>query len=149
MDAAILKNKSPEQLRLATSVFFFISGFGYSTWASRIPSIQQHLHLNEAQLGDQVAVRQDGLRGGHRQAHRQDVDDGGRTRSLRWPARIIRELSTFLLRAALMFSCVSMIAPNHRCRKTSEATSKPLRCVIDTRRDSGSGRPESAFLREN
>lgn len=51
MDAAILRNKSPEQLRLATSVFFFISGFGYATWASRIPSIQQHLHLNEAQLG--------------------------------------------------------------------------------------------------
>ena len=51
MDAAILKNKSPEQVRLATSIFFFISGFGYSTWASRIPSVQQHLHLNEAQLG--------------------------------------------------------------------------------------------------
>jgi MFS family permease len=51
MNAITLKNKSPEQLRLATSVFFFISGFGYSTWASRIPSIQQHLHLNEAQLG--------------------------------------------------------------------------------------------------
>ena len=51
MDAAVLKHKSPEQLRVATSVFFFISGFGYSTWASRIPSVQQHLHLNEAQLG--------------------------------------------------------------------------------------------------
>ena len=51
MDAAVLKHKSPEQLRLATSVFFFISGFGYSTWASRIPSVQQHLQLNEAQLG--------------------------------------------------------------------------------------------------
>jgi MFS family permease len=51
MDAAILKHKSPEQLRLAVSVFFFISGFGYATWASRIPSVQQHLHLNEAQLG--------------------------------------------------------------------------------------------------
>ena len=51
MDAAILKNKSPQQLRLVTSVYFFISGFGYSTWASRIPSVQQHLHLNEAQLG--------------------------------------------------------------------------------------------------
>lgn len=48
---AALKTKSPEQLRVATSVFFFISGFGYSTWASRIPSVQQHLHLNEAQLG--------------------------------------------------------------------------------------------------
>ena len=51
MNAATLKNKSPEKLRLVTSVYFFISGFGYSTWASRIPSVQQHLHLNEAQLG--------------------------------------------------------------------------------------------------
>lgn len=39
------------QYRTAVSVFFFISGLGYSTWASRIPSIQQQLHLNEAQLG--------------------------------------------------------------------------------------------------
>src|SRR3954471_17787658 len=45
------KHRSPEQLRLVTSIYFFISGFGYSTWASRIPSIQQHLHLNEAELG--------------------------------------------------------------------------------------------------
>src|SRR3954470_21538453 len=51
MDVAALKQRSPEQLRLVTSIFFFISGFGYSTWASRIPSIQQHLHLNEAELG--------------------------------------------------------------------------------------------------
>ena len=51
MDAAVQHTRTPEQLRLATSVFFFISGFGYSTWASRIPSVQQHLHLNEAQLG--------------------------------------------------------------------------------------------------
>ncbi|MCS3733899.1 MFS transporter [Mucilaginibacter dorajii] len=42
---------SPSRLRFACGVFFFISGFGYSSWASRIPSIQQHLHLNEAQLG--------------------------------------------------------------------------------------------------
>lgn len=33
------------------TIFFFISGFGFSTWASRIPTIQQKLHLNEAQLG--------------------------------------------------------------------------------------------------
>jgi MFS family permease len=51
MDAAKFTYRSPQQLRTATSVFFFISGFGYSTWASRIPSVQQHLHLNEAQLG--------------------------------------------------------------------------------------------------
>jgi MFS family permease len=36
---------------MATAVIFFISGFGYTTWASRIPSIQHQLHLNEAQLG--------------------------------------------------------------------------------------------------
>jgi len=61
MDGAIVKNKSPEQLRLATSVFFFISGFGYSTWASRIPSVQQHLHLNEAQLGGVLLAMPVGL----------------------------------------------------------------------------------------
>ncbi|MBV9962238.1 MAG: MFS transporter [Parafilimonas sp.] len=37
--------------RTATLVYFFMSGFGYSTWASRIPAIQQQLHINEAQLG--------------------------------------------------------------------------------------------------
>lgn len=42
---------SPKSYRIATAVFFFISGFGYSSWASRIPAIQQKLHLNEAQLG--------------------------------------------------------------------------------------------------
>lgn len=42
---------SPRNARIATAVFFFVSGFGFSSWASRIPGIQQHLHLNEAQLG--------------------------------------------------------------------------------------------------
>lgn len=37
--------------RTATLVYFFLSGFGYSTWASRIPAIQLQLHINEAQLG--------------------------------------------------------------------------------------------------
>ncbi len=37
--------------RTAVLVYFFLSGFGYSTWASRIPGIQQQLHINEAQLG--------------------------------------------------------------------------------------------------
>src|SRR6202000_2373122 len=37
--------------RLMVTIFFFVSGFGFSTWASRIPTIQQQLHLNEAQLG--------------------------------------------------------------------------------------------------
>jgi len=43
--------KTPKQLRIAAAIFFFISGFGYSTWASRIPTIKHELHLNEAQLG--------------------------------------------------------------------------------------------------
>ena len=43
--------KSPKQIRIATAAFFFVSGFGYTTWASRIPSIQHQLNLNEAQLG--------------------------------------------------------------------------------------------------
>lgn len=44
-------HKSARTIRIANAVFFFISGFGYTTWASRIPSIQHQLHLNEAQLG--------------------------------------------------------------------------------------------------
>lgn len=51
MDVESVQQKSPRQLRFITSVYFFLSGFGYSSWASRIPSVQQHLHLNEAQLG--------------------------------------------------------------------------------------------------
>src|SRR5665213_657554 len=43
--------RSPRQLRIGCAIFFFISGFGYSTWASRIPTIQHQLHLNDAQLG--------------------------------------------------------------------------------------------------
>jgi len=42
---------SPGRSRIMVAIFFFVSGFGFSTWASRIPTIQQQLHLNEAQLG--------------------------------------------------------------------------------------------------
>src|ERR1700728_2655769 len=42
---------SPGRTRVMVAIFFFVSGFGFSTWASRIPTIQQQLHLNEAQLG--------------------------------------------------------------------------------------------------
>lgn len=51
MPTARTPTTSPRQIRIANAVFFFVSGFGYTTWASRIPSIQQSLHLNEAQLG--------------------------------------------------------------------------------------------------
>jgi len=50
MDSAFV-HATPKQSRIAVAVFFFVSGFGFSTWASRIPTIQQQLHLNEAQLG--------------------------------------------------------------------------------------------------
>jgi MFS family permease len=49
--AETILTKTPRQIRIANAVFFFVSGFGYTTWASRIPSIQQSLHLNDAQLG--------------------------------------------------------------------------------------------------
>jgi len=52
---------SPEQYRLATAIFFFISGFGYSTWASRIPAITRQLHLDDAQLGTALLALPIGL----------------------------------------------------------------------------------------
>src|SRR4028119_2299375 len=51
MTTNYLRINSPRQARSAITVFFFISGFGYSSWASRIPSIKQQLNLSEAQLG--------------------------------------------------------------------------------------------------
>ncbi|QHL85984.1 MFS transporter [Nibribacter ruber] len=39
------------QQRLALSVFFFLSGFNFASWTSRIPTIKANLHLNEAELG--------------------------------------------------------------------------------------------------
>jgi MFS family permease len=42
---------SPVRARVAVALFFFVSGFGFATWASRIPIIQHQLGLNEAQLG--------------------------------------------------------------------------------------------------
>jgi len=37
--------------RIAVGTFFFIAGICFASWASRIPDIQLHLHLNEAQWG--------------------------------------------------------------------------------------------------
>jgi len=51
MDDTSASIRTPSQYRIAAAIFFFISGFGYSTWASRIPTIKHQLHLNEAQLG--------------------------------------------------------------------------------------------------
>jgi MFS family permease len=37
--------------RISLSVFFFLSGFSFASWASRIPTIKSDFQLNEAQLG--------------------------------------------------------------------------------------------------
>lgn len=37
--------------RIATSIFFFIAGVTFATWASRIPDIQNKLQLSDAGLG--------------------------------------------------------------------------------------------------
>jgi MFS family permease len=42
---------SPRIHRIAVSIFFFIAGLTFATWASRIPDIQEKLHLSEAGLG--------------------------------------------------------------------------------------------------
>ncbi len=38
--------------RIALSIYFFLSGFGFSTWASRIPTIKNYFNFNEAELGN-------------------------------------------------------------------------------------------------
>lgn len=42
-----LRNKQ----RLFLSIFFFISGFTFSTWASRIPTVKSFYGFNEAEMG--------------------------------------------------------------------------------------------------
>src|ERR1700730_14358681 len=37
--------------RIAVSVFFFIAGLTFASWASRIPDIKTSLHLSDAGLG--------------------------------------------------------------------------------------------------
>jgi MFS family permease len=43
--------KSKRAYRIAVSCLFFLQGLCFATWASRIPSIQQNLHLSDAALG--------------------------------------------------------------------------------------------------
>ena len=51
MEVQSVSNGIAKRARVSIGLFFFISGFGFSTWASRIPAVQQHLKLNEAELG--------------------------------------------------------------------------------------------------
>ncbi|WP_046246756.1 MFS transporter [Hymenobacter terrenus] len=52
---------SPVRARTAIALFFFVSGFGFATWASRIPVIQRQLGLSEAQLGTVLLALPAGL----------------------------------------------------------------------------------------
>ncbi|HEX8425885.1 MFS transporter [Hymenobacter sp.] len=47
----VSENPTAQRARLAVALYFFVSGFGFATWASRIPTIQRQLELDEAQLG--------------------------------------------------------------------------------------------------
>ncbi|WP_201980173.1 MFS transporter [Hymenobacter rubidus] len=51
VDVLAVSDVSPRRARIAIALFFFVSGFGFATWASRIPIIQHRLGLDEAQLG--------------------------------------------------------------------------------------------------
>jgi MFS family permease len=42
---------NPRKSRVASAVYFFISGFGYAAWAARIPAIRQDFHLSDSMLG--------------------------------------------------------------------------------------------------
>lgn len=43
---------SGSKQRLSLSIFFFLLGFGFASWASRIPSIKSNFDFNEAELGN-------------------------------------------------------------------------------------------------
>jgi len=49
------------RIRFATAVYFFISGFGYSSWTSRIPGIKESLKLNDAHFGTLLFMMPVGL----------------------------------------------------------------------------------------
>ncbi|WP_276485101.1 MFS transporter [Paraflavitalea pollutisoli] len=46
-----MSNHKPLTHRVAASCFFFVCGFIFATWASRIPAVKEQFHLNEAELG--------------------------------------------------------------------------------------------------
>lgn len=48
--------EAKQKQRIALSVYFFISGFGFATWASRIPTLKAQFGLNEAELGNLLLV---------------------------------------------------------------------------------------------
>jgi MFS family permease len=56
-----MSETSPARLRKAIAVYFFISGFGYSSWTSRIPVVKETLKLNDAHFGTLLFMMPVGL----------------------------------------------------------------------------------------
>lgn len=56
-----MPDTSPARLRRAIAVYFFISGFGYSSWTSRIPVVKETLKLNDAHFGTLLFLMPVGL----------------------------------------------------------------------------------------
>src|SRR6202790_4687473 len=56
-----MKEISLKRLRRANAVYFFISGFGYSSWTSRIPGIKESLKLDDAHFGTLLFMMPVGL----------------------------------------------------------------------------------------
>src|ERR1700761_8001348 len=63
MDITALRpvTQSRLALRIAVGAMFFLSGLCFASWASRIPSIQQTLHLSDASLGGGLLAIPSGL----------------------------------------------------------------------------------------
>jgi MFS family permease len=51
MQASVVASRPRHIHRLAVSASFLLQGLCFSTWASRIPTVQQKLHLSETELG--------------------------------------------------------------------------------------------------
>jgi len=56
-----MKEPDLRRIRRANAVYFFISGFGYSSWTSRIPGIKESLKLNDAHFGTLLFMMPVGL----------------------------------------------------------------------------------------
>lgn len=60
-DTIFKKDNMLRRYRIATSVFFFIAGLTFATWASRIPAIQAKLQLSDGALGGVLFALPSGL----------------------------------------------------------------------------------------
>lgn len=63
MDVTMTSAKTTSRLalRIAVGAMFFMAGLSFSSWASRIPAIQQSLHLTDAALGGVLLAIPTGL----------------------------------------------------------------------------------------